>query len=854
MRSLSGPSQFTLPPSRTRLSQLLAVLVGGASCGVMAGAAGADKVIFNESFLPVDSRALDLKRYEKGNPVPTGTYRADVSINGVLSNRQDIRIVSESDGTNPIICFDRRLIQLVGIDFERVQQQQMQALDEGQCLPLAAVVEGAYASFDVNTQMMDITVPQVAMRRDARGYVSPELWDQGVSAGVLSYNFNTSQTHNEVGGTYRSAYMGLNGGVNLGAWRFRHNGSMSWNTGTSRRYDAVNSYAQRDITSLRSQLTVGDANTTGEIFDTIGYRGVSLATDDRMLPQSLRGYAPVVRGIARTNARVVIRQNGNLLLETNVSPGEFAINDLYATGYGGDIEVTIFEADGEERSFLVPFASVAQLLRPGTSRFSLTAGETRDHYIDSQASLFQATYQRGFSNWLTAYTGGQASDDYRAILLGAAVGTPFGAFALDVTSADTQLRSGDLHGQSARFSYSKNLISTGSNFTLAAYRFSSSGYLGLGRALQLSAAEQAGRDTTLFLRPRSRISLSASQSLGRFGQLYVSGFSQDYWDIDGSDVQYQLSYNKQFRRVSFGLSANRSRFGQGKLQDSVLMTLTVPLNFGDAMGRPQLTTRVNRNDEGRYAEQVTLSGTAGSDRQISYGFSANHDNQTGDSNTTIGANGQYTGSSAVVGGSLSHGSNYDSISANINGSIVALGAGITLSPYSGDTIAVVSAPGAAGAKVGSYPGLRLDGSGMAVVPYLRPYEMNEVSIDPAGSNEGVEFDETSKQIAPRAGSVQLVTFGVRVGDAFRARVTLPDGSPLPFGAEVKDSQGRSVGMVGQGGQVYARVAVGEQALFAQLAGRKSCSISLPLLKEVPATGISSPAVCTPIEVQGSEHP
>ncbi|WP_219928208.1 fimbria/pilus outer membrane usher protein [Stenotrophomonas sp. HMWF003] len=822
---------------------------------MMGSAVGADKVLFNESFLPADSRALDLKRYEKGNPVPTGTYRADVSINGVLSNRQDVRVVSESDGTNPIVCFDRKLIQLVGIDIERVQPQQMQALDEGHCLPLADVVEGAHASFDVNSQTIDINVPQVALRRDARGYVSPELWDQGVSAGVLSYNVNTSQTHNEVGGTYRSAYMGLNGGVNVGAWRLRHNGSMRWQTGSSRRYDAVNSYAQRDITSLRSQLTLGDANTTGEIFDTIGYRGVSLATDDRMLPQSLRGYAPVVRGIARTNARVVVRQNGNLLLETNVSPGEFAISDLYATGYGGDIDVTIFEADGEERSFLVPFASVAQLLRPGTSRFSLTAGKTRDQYIDAQANLFQGTYQRGFNNWLTAYTGGQASDDYRAILLGAAVGTPFGAFALDVTSADTQLRNGDLHGQSARLSYSKNLISTGSNFTLAAYRFSSSGYLGLDRALQLSAAEQAGRDTTLFLRPRSRLSLSASQSLGRFGQLYVSGFSQDYWDVEGSDVQYQLSYSRQFSRVSFGLSANRSRFGQGKLQDSVLMTLTVPLNFGDAMGRPQLTTRVNRNDEGRYAEQVTLSGTAGSDRQISYGLSANHDNQTSENNTTIGANGQYTGSSAVVGGSLSHGSTYDSISANLSGSIVALGTGITLSPYAGDTIAVVSAPGAAGAKVGSYPGLRLDDSGMAVVPYLRPYEMNEISIDPSGSDEGVEFDETSKQVAPRAGSVQLVTFGVRAGEAFRARVTLPDGSPLPFGADVTDSQGRSVGMVGQGGQVYARIAVGEQTLFAQVVGPQRCSIALPASTSAPATGTSSPAaVCTPIEAQHSEQP
>uniref|UniRef100_UPI001C120893 fimbria/pilus outer membrane usher protein n=2 Tax=Gammaproteobacteria TaxID=1236 RepID=UPI001C120893 len=88
------------------------------------------------------------------------------------------------------------------------------------------------------------------------------------------------------------------------------------------------------------QLTVGESNTTGEIFDTLSYRGVQLSTDDRMLPDSMRGYAPVIRGIARTNARVTIRQAGNILLETTVAPGAFVIDDLYSTGYGGDLNVS----------------------------------------------------------------------------------------------------------------------------------------------------------------------------------------------------------------------------------------------------------------------------------------------------------------------------------------------------------------------------------------------------------------------------------------------------------------------------------------------------------------------------------
>ncbi len=39
-------------------------------------------------------------------------------------------------------------------------------------------------------------------------------------------------------------------------------------------------------------------------------RGVRLYTDDDMLPSSQNGFAPVVHGIAKTNATVIIKQNG----------------------------------------------------------------------------------------------------------------------------------------------------------------------------------------------------------------------------------------------------------------------------------------------------------------------------------------------------------------------------------------------------------------------------------------------------------------------------------------------------------------------------------------------------------------
>ncbi|NWE21769.1 fimbria/pilus outer membrane usher protein [Pseudomonas sp. P7548] len=804
----------------------LAVGVITALVGCLAPSAWAEDVQFNDAFLPEDSRSLDLTAYQKSNPVLPGDYRADVAVNGNLVSRQDIRINADADGSHPVVCFNSGLLQLIGVDMHKLSAHASAALESGAtCLDLGQLIEGATATFSPDNQQLDISIPQVALRRDARGYVSPELWDRGVTAGTLSYTFNANHNKTDFG-TYDSAYLGLNAGLNLGDWRLRHNGSLNWQKDAGQDYQTLNTYAQRDVTSLQSQLTVGEANTSGEIFDTLAYRGVQLGTDDRMLPESQRGYAPVIRGIARTGARVAVRQAGNLLYETTVAPGAFVIDDLYATGYGGDLDVTVYEADGSEQRFVVPYAATAQLLRPGTSRFSVTAGETRSNYLDRQARLVQGTYQLGLSNIFTGYGGVQGSDDYRALLGGLAFGTPIGAMAVDVTQAQTDLKSGQAKGQSVRMSYSKNILSTGSNFAVAATRFSTQDYLDFTNAMQLLDAERTGLDTSLFGRPRSRVSLTANQSLGPWGQVAFSGFTQNYWNQPGRDVQYQFSYSKQVRQVSYGISANRSRVGLGEMDTSLLFTVSMPLEFGKSTRQPQLSARVMRDTQGTYSEQATLSGTAGEDRQYQYSLTGGHEGASGANSTSV--NGQYIGPKAVVGGTVSRGQGYDSLSLNASGSVVAHPEGVTFTPYRGETMAVISAPGAQGAKVVGFPGLKLDGRGNAVVPYLRPYELNEVAIDPIGSSLDVELTETSQQVAPRAGAVVALKYGTSTGEALLLNVTLTDGSALPFGASVTDDRGVSVGVVGQGGQLYARVKDDARRLLISWGTKAGQQCALPL--------------------------
>ena len=800
----------------------LAALVMGVVLATSAGADEGSEVMFNDAFLPTGSQSLDLTRYEKGNPVEAGVYRADVALNGNLVTRQDIRIQAGKGGSNPYVCVDRKLLDLMGVDLGKLDGPAAARLAAGgDCLRIEELIDAASATFNPNDQRLDLSIPQAALKRSARGHVSPELWDRGVTAGMLGYNLNANRNKTDAG-NFDSAYLGLNAGLNLGDWRLRHDGSATWQSMGGQDYQSINTYAQRDVTSLRSQLTLGDANTNGELFDSLAYRGAQLASDDRMLPESQRGYAPVIRGIARTSARVDVRQNGNLLYETTVAPGEFVIDDLYPTGYGGDLQVTVHEADGSTQSFLVPYASVSQLLRPGTTRYSVTAGETRNDFVSKQATLLQGTVQRGLSNNLTGYGGMQGSDDYMAVMTGAAFGTPIGALALDLTQAQADLPSGQQNGQSVRLSYNKNILSTGSNFALAAYRFSTEGYLDFANALQIGDAERAGLDTANYGRPRSRLSLTANQSLGGYGQLSISGFTQNYWNLPGSDVQYQAYYSNQWRDVTFSLSANRARAGLGDMQTTYLLSASMPLEFGNR--RAQISTRVSRDAEGKYSEQASLSGTTGATNQLSYGVTVGHDGASASNSTSLNA--QYIGSKAMLGGSVSQGQGYQSSSLNLSGSAIAHAGGVTLTPYQGETMALVGAEGAAGAKVVGYPGLELDGNGYAVVPYMRPYELNEVAIDPNGTSLDLELQETSQQTAPRAGAVVLLKYAATSGQAVLLRVTQADGSPVPFGATVTDGEGASVGVVGQDGQLYARVKEGTRSLtiaWGEEAGQR-CSV------------------------------
>ncbi|MBO9537920.1 fimbria/pilus outer membrane usher protein [Herbaspirillum sp.] len=777
----------------------------GAAQQPAASPATAEALDFNSDFLTPQPGTLqmDLSRYARGNPVLPGEYRVDLYLNGQPMGPRDVLVKAGDDPQRGRICMTQALLDQVGLDWAKLSPEQVQAFSDPQgCAVLEEHVENAHAVLDTGELRLDVTLAQVLLRRSPRGYVNPKLWNSGVTAGMLGYSFNAY--HNRSGGSAdNSAYLGVNAGLNLGGWYFRHNASMNWHQNAPSHYDVLNTYVTRDLPSLTSRLTLGEANTSGELFDTLPFTGIQVGTDERMLPDSQRGYAPLVRGVAETNARVTIRQNGVVIHDAPVPPGPFEIDDLYPTGYGGNLEVTVTEADGRKRSFLVPYASVAQLLRPGTQRYSLTAGTLRNRALLHTPKLLQGTYQRGLTNSLTAYGGVQASENYGALLGGMALGTSLGAFSLDLTRAQTRTVQETLTGSSVRVGYSKFFEETSSNVSVAAYRFSTRGFLDFTNAAQAIDAVNQGQSIESILRPRNRVSLTLNQALGEGrGQLFVTGFAQNYWGPQQKDVQFQAGYTNTYRSMSYTVSVNRVRISTGGMDNRVMVNLTIPL--GKTQQAPQFGFTMTSQPSSGTSTQATLAGTAGEEREWGYGVTATHG--PGDAGTTGSLNGQYRSRVAALQAGYAQGAGYSSTSAGISGTVVAHPGGVTLSPYTGDTIAIVAAPEAAGARVTGYQGLTLDGRGYGVVPYLTPYRMNEVAIDPKGLSTDVELKTTSQQVAPRAGAVVMLSYATATGRAALIDATLPDGSGVPFGADVTDGSGNNVGTVAQGGRIFVRLA------------------------------------------------
>ncbi|MEG5551155.1 fimbria/pilus outer membrane usher protein [Enterobacter wuhouensis] len=795
------------------------------------------KETFNLHALEIDNpgqQVADLTVFsEKGGQQP-GVYRVTIFVNGEQQgDARDVRFVM-GKGKTLAAEITPAMLERWGVKTRAFPRLAALAADKpvddiGRYIPMAS------AELRFNELQLNVSIPQAAMISSARGYVAPAEWDEGVPAALLNYSVSGSNTrHDGEKGSDDSYYANLQSGLNFGAWRLRNYSTWSDDEGGDSRWDSINTYLQRDIHFLKGQLTLGDSYTPSDIFDSVQFRGAQLASDDNMLPDSLRGFAPTIRGIAQSNAQVTVKQNGYTIYQSYVAPGAFTINDLYPTSGSGDLEVMVKEADGSERTFIQPFSAVPIMQREGRLKYAATAGKYRSGNSDSDEPEFgQLTAMYGLPHMLTLYGGTISSENYLSGAAGLGFGLgELGSLSADITAAHTTLNNDVSHdGQSYRVQYAKDFQLTDTSFTLAAYRYSTAGYYTFQEANDLRVDDDNG--WRMRYNKRQKFQLDLSQGIGSYGSVFVSGYQQDYWHEEGYERTLSTGWNGNVNGISYSVTYSYSDYPDSTQPPDRQLAFNIQVPLSRFLPNAWASYSINTAKHGNTRHQVGVNGTALAGNNLSYSLQQSYTNRGEGVAGTLNAD--YKGTYGQMRG----GYNYDEGSRQVNyvvqGGIVAHPHGITFSQALGQSLAIVRAPGASGAKVQNNAGVYTDWRGYTVVPWVNPYKKNRIALDTSTLSDEVDIDTAVQTVIPTQGAVVMADFHTRVGR--RVLMTLIYRRlPVPFGAQAR-LEGGSGGIVGDDGQVYLTGAPEEGILKVKWNGTQRCVVHYQLPEINPSQSV-----------------
>lgn len=752
-----------------------------------------------------DSAALgvseqDITLFNQGAQLP-GTYRVEIVLNGEQVDLRDVAFRQQTDAAGKYVlspCLSRAQLSRYGI-----KTDDYAGLTSGAdgCAVISAI-PGAQAVFSFSGQQLLLSIPQIALRSESTGIASQDLWDDGVPAFLMNYQASVSRSEfrNGAGSRDESGYLQLDLGANLGAWRLRNSTSWEHEHAQSGGWQSAYTYLERGLYGMKSRLTLGERFTPSDVFDSVSFRGVMLGADKNMVPSSMRSFVPLVRGIARTQARVEVRQRGYTIYSVTVPPGPFLLDNLPVFSSGGDLQVNVNEADGNAQVFIVPYQTPAVALHKGYLDYNLMVGKYRSSYTGvTNANVAQAVLMYGLPWNLTLYGGWQGATHYQALSAGLGISLGrWGSLSLDATGARGQSSGRAAEdGGTRRLRYSKLIEETNTTLALSRYQYTSSGYSTLSDVLD-SYRQNSG--TLNANKRKSRTTLTLSQSLGDIGSLSLSGYRDCYRSSQQDTTGFSASYSVNIHEVSLSLNWSQSRSGGRDNQlVSTVVSMPLPRWLG---GNTRVSGQMTSPTSGGSTQQLGLSGDT-NDRQLSWSVMQLHQSGAGDRNSSVLQLG-WRGTYGQLDGSYSYSPSYRQAGLDASGGLLITRDGLVAGQILDDTVALAEVPGASGVPVGDMAGVKTDFRGYALLGGLQPYQKSVVNLDPTRLPGDVEVTQTDVTVVPTEGAVIPVAFATKIGG--RALVTLlrPDGRPVPFGTLVTPlTQSLSnASVAGENGLVY----------------------------------------------------
>ncbi|WP_058910660.1 fimbria/pilus outer membrane usher protein [Entomohabitans teleogrylli] len=779
-------------------------------------------VEFNTDVLDAADRGnIDLTRFASDNYVPPGEYLLDIRINSQSVGQEKIRYVPAKDGKHTQACINSNLLTKLALK-EEARRQVVQSYED--CYNVLSLPGSSLSNY---AGVLDITVPQAWMKYSDPNWTPPERWDHGIGGFLFDYSLTGQYTRQfDMNENYSSLSGYGQAGANLGAWRLRseyqtnyyssnHKFDFNWNQ----------IYAYRPLPTMAAKLTAGEIYLNSQVFDTVRFTGLNLASDERMLPPNLQGYAPEIHGVAKTNAKVTVSQSGRVIHETTVPAGPFNIQDLRSS-VRGTLDVRVEEQDGSVSTFQVNTANIPYLTRPGYVRYNVAGGAPSryNHKIQGPGFL-SGDFSWGISNAWSLYGGAQsAGAEYTAVSLG--IGrdlSVLGALSLDATESYSRRTDRKrIKGTSYKFSYAKTFDDYHSSITFAGYRFSQEDFRSLSQYLneRYDGYDNLGREKEIYTITGSK-TFWANEP-GKATTLFLTYTHQNYWNRRSQD-RYGLSVGRTFtigdiRGITANLSAYRTDY-QGRQDDAIAFSISIPIGDNKWSG---LDIQTNNGKT-----SPMLSYTDSSDYNNLWRVRAGA-NQSGNAN--VDGYYQHRSQYAEINTNASYQqSHYMSLSSTLRGGFTATrhGAALHNSSATLNTARVmVSTNGIDDVPLNDGKS-RTNYFGIAVVPDIVSYNSFDTRVDVDAMADNIEPSKAISTSTLTEGAIGYQAFGMAKGEKMMAIIRLADSSYPPFGAEVFNSDGVSVAMIMEGGQAWLAGINPEESLNVFWAGKNQCRITVP---------------------------
>ncbi|EHX9387060.1 fimbria/pilus outer membrane usher protein, partial [Escherichia coli] len=238
-----------------------------------------------------------------------GYHNVTVNLNGKQRNIMPVKF--DEEGTP---CIDKEFLENAGL---------IKQTKRGTCPKIHQYWSGSTIQTSPDTGEISVVVPPEALDPDY-GRQFAEV--RGGRAAMLNYSM--FGTHNRYDDDNADRFQStFEMGFNAGDWIVRSTQFISDGSDQDFDVDSLYTYAQRTFTDYGVMVQGGQINVANSRFSIPGIYGVQMMPDTALTPQA--GTGVEVSGIARTpQARVDIRQGGQLIYSTLVPAGPFSLDDV----------------------------------------------------------------------------------------------------------------------------------------------------------------------------------------------------------------------------------------------------------------------------------------------------------------------------------------------------------------------------------------------------------------------------------------------------------------------------------------------------------------------------------------------